>query len=66
MKLIKMNILFMLSEIKYEITEQTDSETTVKVMLKHVVDHVKHILGRGKNRVWLAVYDVCSRLEILS
>ena len=45
MKLIKMNVLFMLSEIKYEIAEQTDSETTVKVMLKHVVDHVKHILG---------------------
>ena len=66
MKLIKMNVLFMLSEIKYEIAEQTDSETTVKVMLKHVVDHVKHILGRGKNRVWLAVYDVCIRLDILS
>ena len=45
MKLIKMNVLFMLSEIKYEIAEQTDSETTVKVMLKHVVDHVKTHTG---------------------
>lgn len=51
MYLMKINFIRMLPEVKGKITQQTDTETTVQIMLQHMMDHIKNIFRRRQNRV---------------
>ena len=51
MYLVEINFICMLPEVKGKITQQTDTETTVQIMLQHMMDHIKNIFRRRQNRV---------------
>ena len=46
MYLMKIDFIRMLPEVKGKITQQTDTETTVQIMLQHMMDHIKNIFRR--------------------
>ena len=51
MYLVEINFIRMLPEVKGKITQQTDTETTVQIMLQHMMDHIKNIFRRRQNGV---------------
>ena len=46
MYLVEIDFIRMLPELKGKITQQTDTETTVQIMLQHMMDHIKNIFRR--------------------
>ena len=40
MYLMEINFIRMLPEVKGKITQQTDTETTVQIMLQHMMNHI--------------------------
>lgn len=51
MYLVEINFICMPPEVKGKITQQTDTETTVQIMLQHMMDHIKNIFRRRQNGV---------------
>ena len=55
MYLMKINFIRMLPEVKGKITQQADTETTVQIMLQHMMNHIESIFCRRQDCVSISV-----------